>query len=88
MALHHCTNNMVEGLPWHLMPRLWWQELLGQLVFISARPLASRVHGKDEALLFRVEKGQFLRSGQQTEHKRHTELDPQAAHGWEMLTAS
>lgn len=37
----------------------------------GANPPAPRVHGKDGALLFRVEKGQFLRSRQQTAQKAH-----------------
>lgn len=61
---------------------------LMQLVFISATPPTPGVRGKDDTLLFGVEKRQFLCSGQQTEHKRHTELHPQAAHGWETLVAS
>lgn len=47
-----------------------------------------RERGKDGALLFRVEKGQFLCSGLQTEHERHIELCPQAVHDGEGNTSS
>lgn len=61
---------------------------LRQLVFISATPPTPGVCGKDDTLLFGVKRGQFLCSGQQTEHKRHTELHSQAVHGWKTLVAS
>lgn len=61
---------------------------LRKLFFISTTPPALGVCGKDDTLLFGVEKAQFLFSGQQTEHKRHTELHPQAVHSWETLEAS
>lgn len=61
---------------------------LRQLFSISAMPLALGVRGRHNTLLFGVEKGQVLCSRHQTEHKRHTELHPQAVHGWETLVAS
>lgn len=70
-----CAWAMVSGSP-------------RQLFFISATIPTLGVHGKDNTLLFGVEKGQFLCSGQQAEHKRHTELHPQAVHGWGTLAAS
>lgn len=55
---------------------------LRQLFSISATSPTTGVHRKDDTLLFGVEKEQFLCSGQQSEHKRHTELHPPTSSAW------
>lgn len=65
----HGSTSTAGGLPYHFMPGPCWQELLGQLVFIRARPTAPGVCAKQDALLFRLEKGQSLSSRKQTETK-------------------